>query len=95
MMKLCQCTEYHSNALNKAVCIELQSTIMLLQICMKLMLDSPKEDNLVPFLVSLTKLASRSTHLASELVCSFSPYTFFLIAGLHRLNVLKSIYWPL
>jgi len=29
-MKLCQCTEYHSNALNKAICIELQSTIMLL-----------------------------------------------------------------
>ncbi|KAL0834389.1 hypothetical protein Bca101_086278 [Brassica carinata] len=37
------------------------------KICMTLMLESSKEDNLVPFLVSLTKLASRSTHLASEL----------------------------
>lgn len=43
---------------------------------MTLMLESSKEDNLVPFLVSLTKLASRSTHLASELVCSF--FAFFL-----------------
>ncbi|KAL0687804.1 hypothetical protein Bca4012_087481 [Brassica carinata] len=37
------------------------------KICMTLMLESSKEDNLVPFLVSLTKLASRSTYLASEL----------------------------
>jgi integrator complex subunit 7 len=41
---------------------------------MKLMLDSPKEDNLVPFLVSLTKLASRSTHLASELAEVIIPF---------------------
>lgn len=82
-MKLCQCSEYHSFALIKAICVELQSAIMLLQICMKLMLDSSKEDNLVPFLVSLTKLASRSTHLASELVCSFSFY-ILLPDGLHR-----------
>ncbi|KAG7621149.1 hypothetical protein ISN44_As04g020700 [Arabidopsis suecica] len=44
------------------------------KICMKLMLESPKEDNLVPFLVSLTKLASRSTHLASELAEVIIPF---------------------
>ncbi|KAG7546829.1 Armadillo-type fold [Arabidopsis suecica] len=44
------------------------------KICMKLVLDSPKEDNLIPFLVSLTKLASRSTHLASELAEVIMPF---------------------
>lgn len=41
---------------------------------MTLMLESSKEDNLVPFLVSLTKLASRSTHLASELAEVIMPF---------------------
>ncbi|XP_056859068.1 uncharacterized protein LOC108822651 isoform X2 [Raphanus sativus] len=44
------------------------------KICMTLMLESSKEDNLVPFLVSLTKLASRSTHLASELAEVIMPF---------------------
>ncbi|XP_010434323.1 PREDICTED: uncharacterized protein LOC104718302 isoform X2 [Camelina sativa] len=44
------------------------------KICMKLMLESPKEDNLVPFLVSLTKLASRSTYLTSELAEVIIPF---------------------
>ncbi|VVB12327.1 unnamed protein product [Arabis nemorensis] len=44
------------------------------KICMKLMLESSKEDNLVPFLVSLTKLASRSTHLTSELAEVIMPF---------------------
>ncbi|XP_010439618.1 PREDICTED: uncharacterized protein LOC104723023 [Camelina sativa] len=44
------------------------------KICMKLMLESPKEDNLVPFLVSLTKLASRSTYLTSELAEVIMPF---------------------
>ncbi|KAL0727450.1 hypothetical protein Bca4012_023543 [Brassica carinata] len=44
------------------------------KICMALMLESSKEDNLVPFLVSLTKLASRSTHLASELAEVIMPF---------------------
>ncbi|EOA15930.1 hypothetical protein CARUB_v10004024mg [Capsella rubella] len=44
------------------------------KICMKLMLESPKEDNLVSFLVSLTKLASRSTYLTSELAKVIIPF---------------------
>ncbi|KAF2551323.1 hypothetical protein F2Q68_00034361 [Brassica cretica] len=46
------------------------------RICMKLLLleESSNEENLVPFLVSLTKLASRSTHLASELVEVIMPF---------------------
>ncbi|ESQ55358.1 hypothetical protein EUTSA_v10024260mg [Eutrema salsugineum] len=44
------------------------------KICMKLMLMSSNEENLVPFLVSLTKLASRSTHLVSELAEVIVPF---------------------
>ncbi|KAF8102940.1 hypothetical protein N665_0190s0057 [Sinapis alba] len=44
------------------------------KICMTLMLECSKEDNLVPFLVSLTKLASRYSNLASELAEVIMPF---------------------
>lgn len=78
----------------EAIFVKLLSTIMLLQICMKLMLESSNEDNLVPLLVSLTKLASSSTHLTSELVCSFFRFFFsrqiFMIISL-TLSMLASV----
>ncbi|KAG2291455.1 hypothetical protein Bca4012_007411 [Brassica carinata] len=56
-------TDYHSS-LTEVICVtaDLYEAIAAG--------GSSNEENLVPFLVSLTKLASRSTHLASELVCS-------------------------
>ncbi|CAH2078476.1 unnamed protein product [Thlaspi arvense] len=44
------------------------------KICMKLMLESSDQENVVPFLVSLTKLASSSTQLASELAEVIMPF---------------------
>ncbi|CAH8345934.1 unnamed protein product [Eruca vesicaria subsp. sativa] len=44
------------------------------KICMTLMLEFSKEDSLVPFLVSLTKLASKSTQLSSELAEVIMPF---------------------
>ncbi|XP_033128978.1 uncharacterized protein LOC103857948 [Brassica rapa] len=44
------------------------------KICMTLMMESSKDDSLVPFLVSLTKLASRYSHLASELAKVIMPF---------------------
>ncbi|CAN8274408.1 unnamed protein product [Cochlearia groenlandica] len=48
--------------------------IRAFKICMKLMMESSNEENLVPFLVSLTKLSSRSTHLVSELAEVIVPF---------------------
>ncbi|XP_010529308.1 PREDICTED: uncharacterized protein LOC104806224 isoform X2 [Tarenaya hassleriana] len=41
---------------------------------LKLMLDTSEEDNVVAFLVSLTKLAAKSTNLASELRETVMPF---------------------
>ncbi|KAJ0239325.1 ARM repeat superfamily protein [Hirschfeldia incana] len=63
------------------------------KICMALMLESSKEDNLVPFLVSLTKLASSSTHLASELAEFIMPFLGEDKSGHVRAAVLRCLHF--
>ncbi|KAG2318443.1 hypothetical protein Bca52824_011656 [Brassica carinata] len=73
---------------------ELMPNTRLAAICMKLMLESSNEDDLVPFLVSLTKFASRSTLLASELAEVIMPHYWVKIKTSHvRAAVLRCLHF--